>query len=97
MSETVIKLTKYQCIDQEMTFEGVDLSSATFIIREAKPAELAQAQFTVLDAEAGRVRMFLPSTLAATMTLGGSNFFRLDVDLGGGSNIALPKIGIEII
>lgn len=97
MSDPVIELAKFQCIDHEMTFEGVDLTGAVFVIRECFPAEIGQAQFTVITAApSGKVRMYLPPAQSAAMKEGGKNFFRLEAALPGGGNIVTPAIRINV-
>lgn len=96
MDDGFIQLAKYQCIDHEMTFEGVDLTGAVFVIRECFPAAISQAQFTLLDAPAGKARMYLPPAQSAEMKEGGKNFFRLEAVLPGGGNIVTPAIRINV-
>lgn len=93
----MIELAKYQVIDHELTFEATDLSGATFLIREAKPAVLQSMNFELLQATLpARVRMYGTRQISEQLAEGGGNWFILEVILPDGGNIALPKIGIKV-
>ena len=93
----VIELNRYQTLDHVFTFDGTDLTGATFALRDPKPAALADANIELLQAAApASVRMFSTREVAAQLAVGGGNHFILEVILPNGSNIVLPKIGIKV-
>jgi hypothetical protein len=75
----------------------IDLTTATASVFESAPPVIkAEAVVSILDAEAGQIRLFLDRTNALSLRKGKNNWFRLQVIFGAESDDVTPQIYFQV-